>query len=623
AGGDVTLQGAQIVNAGVDGLTQIAAVGNVHLSTLVTGEQRDTTVDARNHHRTGTVTHVGTTVQGAGNVVLQAGQDMALTAAQLQAGNALVLQAGGDIDSRAVVDSATYDSAQATSRHSRAVQAGSEAVRGSSFDAGGDLGLQAGNDLTLQAATAVSDAGGIALSAGRDIALATASETHSLQVDETKKKSGVLSSKTTTTHDAYSDSYAIGTVISGETVQIAAGRDITTQAAQVVGTGDVLLAAGRDIDIGVGENTHTETHARTVKKSGVFGSGGIGFTIGKQQLDTTADIEEVTHSGSLIGSTEGRVDIVAGGDVGITGSDVLSKAGIGIVGQNVTIQAAEDSTSVTETQKFRQSGINVSLKGGAVDTAMAVAGSVQRAGEVQDDRLAALHVARAGQTLFSGGGAGMDSLGNLGNQASQGIADARNGTSSGSSGLSLRIGIGASSSDSSMDYSATTSSGSRIASAGDVVIHATGDGEGNGGDVTITGSRVEGGNVTLAAARDLLLQSQRETSEQVERNQASSGEIGVTIGSEAGIGVYVSASGARGRGDGSGTTHAETTVDAANTLTLVSGRDTTLEGAQAKGETVIADIGRDRTLTSQQDTSEYERRDQSAGIDVAVGMGGS
>ena len=353
-----------------------------------------------------------------------------------------------------------------------------------------------------------------------------------------------------------------------------------------------------------------------------MGGGGVGFTLGTRQTETTADIAETTHTGSLIGSLEGRVDIAAGGDVTITGSEVISQDGIGISGQNVTIQAAENTTAITETQRFRQSGLNVSLTGGAVSTAMAVAGSVQRAGEVQDDRLAALHVARAGQTLFSGGGAGMDSLGNLGNQASQGIADARNGTSSGSSGLSLRIGIGASSSDSRMDYSATTSSGSRIASAGDVVIHATGDGAGNGGDVTITGSRVEGDNVTLAAARDLLLQSQRETSEQVERNQASSGEIGVTIGSEAGIGVYVSASGSRGRGDGSGTTHAETTVDAANTLTLISGRDTTLEGAQAKGETVIADIGGNLTLTSQQDTSEYERRDQSAGIDVAVGFGG-
>ncbi|NLW88027.1 MAG: hypothetical protein GXY38_14285, partial [Planctomycetes bacterium] len=42
----------------------------------------------------------------------------------------------------------------------------------------------------------------------RDISLTTASEAHRLQVDETRHASGVLSSRTTTTHDAYRDSYA-------------------------------------------------------------------------------------------------------------------------------------------------------------------------------------------------------------------------------------------------------------------------------------------------------------------------------------------------------------------------------------------------------------------------------
>ena len=301
---------------------------------------------------------------------------------------------------------------------------------------------------------------------------------------------------------------------------------------------------------------------------------------------------------------------------------MLSREGIGIVGQNVTIEAAQDANSVTETQKFTQSGINVSLKGGAVDTAMAVKNSVDRAGQVQDDRLAALHLAQAGQTLFSGGQAGMNSLKGAGDQFGALADTTRDTKATGNNGLSLRIGIGASKSSSSMEYNATTAAGSRIASEGDVVIHATGDGKGNGGDLTVTGSQIEGNNVTLAAARDLLLQAQQETSEQIERNKASSGEIGITLGSEAGIGVYVSASAAKGKGDGNGTTHAETTVDAANTLTLVSGRDTTLEGAQARGETVIADIGRNLTMTSQQDTNDYARKDQSAGIDAAFGTGG-
>ncbi|KAF1684419.1 hypothetical protein B1992_15100, partial [Pseudoxanthomonas broegbernensis] len=422
--------------------------------------------------------------------------------------------------------------------------------------------------------------------------------------------------------DRVEDTWAIGTTLSGQTVQVAAGRDLNTEAAQIAGTGDVLLAAVRDVNLDTGVNTHVEAHSKTVKQSGLFSGGGVGFTIGRRQTDTTADIEETSHTGSLIGSTEGRVDIVAGGDATITGSDVLSREGIGITGQNVTIQAAEDGTSVIERQKFRQAGINVSLKGGAVDTALAVKSSVERASEVEDDRLAALYVAKAGQTLFSGGQAGMNSLKGAGDQFGDIGNAAKTQEGTGGKGMSLRIGIGASKSDSSMTYTSTQAAGSRIASEGDVTIVATGDGQGHGGDLSVIGSRVEGENVTLAAANDLVLRSLQETQEQIERNQASSGEIGITIGSEAGIGVYVSASMAKGKGDGHGITHAETTVEASDTLTLVSGRDTTLEGAQALGERVVVQVGRDLTLTSQQDSDTYARKDQSAGIDVAVGTGG-
>ena len=68
AGGDITLQAAQIHNAGLNGLTQLAAVGNVNLTTLTTGRSTDTTFDSKNHPRASTTTHMGATVQSAGNL---------------------------------------------------------------------------------------------------------------------------------------------------------------------------------------------------------------------------------------------------------------------------------------------------------------------------------------------------------------------------------------------------------------------------------------------------------------------------------------------------------------------------------------------------------------------------
>ncbi|EQA4306008.1 hemagglutinin repeat-containing protein [Escherichia coli] len=78
--------------------------------------------------------------------------------------------------------------------------------------------------------------------------------------------------------------------------------------------------------------------------------------------------------------------------------------------------------------------------------------------------------------------------------------------------------------------------------------------------------------------------------------------------------ISVSASANQGKGSekGNGTTHTETTVDAGKQLAIISGRDTTLTGAQAGGETVKVDAGRHLTLTSEQDSDRYDSKQQNA-----------
>ncbi|HET6395666.1 MAG TPA: hemagglutinin repeat-containing protein [Pseudoxanthomonas sp.] len=551
-----------------------------------------------------------------GDLVLEAGHDVNLAAARLEAGRNLAVTAGNDLNATTLTTTDTSSTLETRRRFRRATTTVDETVHGTTFNAGGDVALQAGRDVNLAAATVASDTGAVAVAGGRDVNLLAARETHAFAQETVKKKKGTFSSTTTTTRDQVTDTLVVGTTLSGETVQVAAGRDLTTQAAQIAGTDGVALAAGGDVVIGTGRNTRSESYASTRKKSGMFSSGGLGVTIGSQRIGRTAEVETASHAGSLIGSTDGRVDIVAGNDVTITGSDVLSKTGVGISGRNVAIEHAEDTRQVREGQTFKQGGLNVSLKGGAVDVAMNVYGAARRSSEVEDDRLKALYAAQAGQTLFSGGQAGIDQLGSVGQQFGELANTARTGETRGGNGINLRIGIGASRSSSRMEHTETTARGSRVASEGDVAIAA------HAGDLGITGSVVEGDDVALAAAQDLVLRSARESHATAARDKASSGEIGITIGTEAGIGVYVSATAARGKGDGSGTTHAEARVTAANTLALSSGRDTTLEGAQAAGESVAATVGRDLTLASQQDSNDYRRKDQSAGLDVAVGAGG-
>ncbi|EGJ4616552.1 filamentous hemagglutinin, partial [Escherichia coli] len=56
-------------------------------------------------------------------------------------------------------------------------------------------------------------------------------------------------------------------------------------------------------------------------------------------------------------------------------------------------------------------------------------------------------------------------------------------------------------------------------------------------------------------------------------------------------------------------------------LTIISGRDTTLTGAQAGGETVKVDAGRHLTLTSEQDSDRYDSKQQNASAGGSIGTG--
>ncbi|EFN7977560.1 Contact-dependent inhibitor A, partial [Escherichia coli] len=61
----------------------------------------------------------------------------------------------------------------------------------------------------------------------------------------------------------------------------------------------------------------------------------------------------------------------------------------------------------------------------------------------------------------------------------------------------------------------------------------------------------------------------------------------------------------------------ETTIDSGKTVTINSGRDTVLNGAQVNGNRIIADVGHDLLMSSQQDSNKYDSKQNS------VAAGGS
>ncbi|BCQ37471.1 hypothetical protein ERHA54_00740 [Erwinia rhapontici] len=126
-----------------------------------------------------------------------------------------------------------------------------------------------------------------------------------------------------------------------------------------------------------------------------------------------------------------------------------------------------------------------------------------------------------------------------------------------------------------------------------------------------------GKNIDLTANRDITLTSAQNTSLLTGSNKSSGGSVGVGIGvGSGGFGISVSASLNKGKGheSGNGTTHTETLLNAGQAVNLVSGRDTTLTGAQVSGETVRADVARNLTMTSEQDSDRYDSKQQNASV---------
>ncbi|PKV14977.1 filamentous hemagglutinin [Xanthomonas prunicola] len=618
AGNDLTIRQAE-VKAGGD---LIAAAGNnLNVASVLNETETDSYKSRSGKTRVTTTTTTQTIDQQAltagGNLILSAGNDVNLVAAKLDAGKGLGISAGNDINASTLTTVDTSNTLDTRKRFKQTTTTSDETVHGTEFSAGGNLAMQAGNDITLTAATAATKEGGITLAAGNDVNLLAASEQHDAVQDMTKKKKGTFSSKTTTTHDEWRDNVAVTTTLSGDTVQIAAGNDLLSQGAQIVGTGDVTLAAGNNLTLETAQNAHSEEHDKVTTKSGLFGSGGIGVTLGKQKVTTGADIDQITHTGTTVGSLGGDVTLVAGNKLAITGSDVMALQGdLTATGKDIAITEVYNDSDAEQRSKFSQGGLSLTLSSAAISLAQAANDSYKASKEVKgDSRMEALAL---GSAAYSAYGAGQ-ALGQAGSALSSGSAA---GAAQGAN-LSIAISIGGSKSESKSTQTASLSQGSKLQAGGDVNLIATGGGDQS--NLLIRGSDIKAGNdLLLAADHDVLIEAAKNTAEQKSTSKSSSASLGVgiTYGPDgAAFGVMISAAGSRGKANGEDVTYSNSHLAAGNTATVISGNDTTLKGAQLSADKVIADVGGNLSIESLQDTSTYDSKDKSVGASVTFGAG--
>ncbi|EFC0232790.1 filamentous hemagglutinin N-terminal domain-containing protein [Escherichia coli] len=542
------------------------------------------------------------TVTAGDNLLLVAGRDVASQAAGVAAENNVVIRGGRDVN--LVAESAGAGDSY-TSKKKKEIN---ETVRqqGTEIASGGDTTVNAGRDITA-VASSVTATGNISVNAGRDVALTTATESDYHYLETKKKSGGFLSKKTTHTISEDSASREAGSLLSGNRVTVNAGDNLTVEGSDVVADQDVSLAAGNHVDVLAATSTDTSWRFKETKKSGLMGTGGIGFTIGSSK--TTHDRREAgttqSQSASTIGSTAGNVSITAGKQAHISGSDVIANRDISITGDSVVVDPGHDRRTVDEKFEQKKSGLTVALSGTVGSAINNAVTSAQETKESSDSRLKAL---QATKTALSGVQAGQAAT----------MASATGDPNATGVSLSLTTQKSKSQQHSESD----TVSGSTLNAGNNLSVVATGKNRGdNRGDIVIAGSQLKaGGNTSLDAANDILLSGAANTQKTTGRNSSSGGGVGVSIGAGgngAGISVFASVNAAKGSEKGNGTEWTETTTDSGKTVTINSGRDTVLNGAQVNGNRIIADVGHDLLISSQQDTSKYDSKQTS------VAAGGS
>lgn len=619
-----TIQGA---NVSLTARTDINSTGGLLQATdsllamagrdiSLTTTTRTAQSDAGQNHfeRTSIDSVAGVYVQNdQGRLVLQAGRDINLTAATVvnQGKDSLTqLSAGRDMTLSTVTTSAqdhiTWD------KNNRLSQGVTQST-GSTLAGNGDVTLTAGRDMTSQAAS-LSAQKGLALMAGHDVTLTGAQNTSSL--DEYHKvtgSSGMLSKTTTTTHDVTDRRTMTGSELNGDTVSIGAGHNLNVTGSSVAGDNRVSLAAGNNLSIGTLTESNRETHLKQEKKSGLMSSGGVGFSVGSQSLKVTDTATDTTQKGSTVGSVHGDVSLQAGNRLTVNGSDLIAGRDMALSGKEVSITAATDQHVQTHTVEQKTSGLTLALSGTAGSALNTTVETVQAAKSAGNSRLEALQGVKAALSGAQAVQAGR-------------LADAQGADAGNNNTVGISLSYGSQSSKSEQQSEQTVAKGSTLTAGNHLSIQATGSGvKGVDGDLTIQGSQIKAGNnVLLQANRDVNLVSAENTSKLEGKNTSSGGSVGVGVGvGPGGPGFSLSASANQGKGSekGNGTTHTETTVDAGNRLTIISGRDTTLTGAQAGGETVKVDAGRHLTLTSEQDSDRYDSKQQNASAGGSIGTG--
>ena len=603
----------------------MAASGDLTLASAA-NEQHSALNTKKVKTRDDRVSQVSSVVKAGGDVTLSAGQDMAVIGSRVEAGGEAYLVAGASLELKSAeeLDYSFYSKSKKSSsgKSFRLNETDTLTNVGSLVTSGGNSTLVAGDDLLLQVSAVNAKQGAAKLLAGNNIQILAASDSSSVRHENSQSKSswGGLNSSKAKRQVSEASTTAVGSIVSGDTVNVAARRDVKVTGSALVSTDDLTVQAGRDLTVDAAINTFSRTEMRKEKKRDLTGvltgnnlglddiSGNLHLSNSGQKHNGTA--QESTLQGSTLGSSVGDVTLTAGRELKVIASDLVSTQDMGLSGSNVTIAAGTETAYQTTRDSSRSMGVGRVVGGMVVDTVTSIRNDVRASQQADDSRLKAVKGAQALLSAYNAAG-NMDAS----------AANVSEGKPANSGGALIKIGteLGSTNKKSSSEYNAETARQSTLNSGGSLAIVATGNAPDTQGDIHVIGSSLKARDTLLRAEHDITLESaqDRKSWDNQSKNDKTSMGVSFNVGEQTGFTLDLGAQLAKGMGKGREVSQVNSTLDT-GLLVLKSGQDTALAGAQVRADAIKADISGNLSMASRQDEARQKNRQTSAGVGGSI-----
>lgn len=281
---------------------------------------------------------------------LSSGQDIRITAKQVQLGTASRTNASNSHDQQSKFFGVSHNEASQGKRESTAVR--SELV------AGGTLGLSSGENIDVVGAT-VKAGGALNAEAGGDVKLSAAEDTreHSASgnsrgfvasAKETAPGAGQYRAGIAYVSEKHSSSGSEvnqhGANLSGSAVQVSAGNELAVKGSTVQSTAGDTTLSGKQVSLLAGQDQRSENADSSRTAGGVYltagldrAGGGVDFSHASSQDSSsasTARTSSVHSSGALT---------INAGNLLSEGAQVSSGKGLSVTADSVDNRAASDS----------------------------------------------------------------------------------------------------------------------------------------------------------------------------------------------------------------------------------------------------------------------------------------